>query len=1252
MNYFCDRPPEQPSQVVARQQEDDLESVVSSSRFQRVFRPRLHTKNRLILVSTGMLAIILLTFASSANHSTTYVNAQVTASPELFANSNASNANTDDIEDALAPLAISNPSFEDRDDSGFARGWQLREGITQLDTSTVLDGQTSLRIESDTPTSFFTRQALDLAPNTRYLLRASIKTDGVLGQGAGFRLSLGAERVQSEGLRGTHDWRIVEERFTTPNEVDEIFLDLLWNIEVGTIWYDKLELLLDDGRFNRSQEMMSFASFNAPELSVRAPAHVPIGVFQSGAALDGLDGFIEMVSRLQSAGMDSAIVIERSGSASVFEHADASKFNLILMPNFELDRSWWADEFPDTPEQASDAATAITSNLSGYESLLAYALVDEPHTRMTSKVCNITDAFRATSDVPVTGVFVGTNRGELIFRDCQPDILLIDLYPFNQESALGEFNMRGFGYNSLDFVDYIRRYTRFKTPEQPLWVLLQTHSTDWPDYKLREPTPEELRAMNWLSLGEGASGFFYFHWTTAQTWRGLADNPMLLTEVASFSQRVTRLTPLLLNWQKTDDLFFITADDAATEQIGYTSTLTANNLDLPEEVFNASLTQDGEQTFVVVVNRDVQEAREVYLEALPTLPDLHLANAETGERQALTDPIMLDAGSGALFLVLDGPLEATAQALNMDFGMPVEALSDLSLIDTQAVETVDMFVAPASDDVPETASGTTTDMTADDTANNSPDGSANVEVSTYPPTMSDDVTPDTTTDTVAESLTDTAVPPEVPPEATITPTLNPTDVSSDAVAAAASDTSSDTSSDVTSELTSDSESTNDVTSTETDNAVAAELPAPSRARDIQNGSVPFYPIDWSVDVGVWWDRNPLNPANGGFDPASVVHPQPRVNVCDYQDGSETAGIAEAIDALPLAGGTLWLPQDCGPYVVTAPLELLHDRYMHEGQLNITRRSNLHFLSDGARIVSDPSFIPEGDEYTLINMKSMEMQDTRTEGNPDRNYYFENLVIDGGNVLYQGLSFDGIRDVFIYDVRFENFATYDKKHPGVIRAAIQSDNLWCIRCTFTGGAHGIYVDGSHNSGVIDSTFTGGYRNAILLLTNDDTAPFSEQQRSAQYYVIANNTFEFERGSIIQMAAANSLVTDNIVRGTHRHFVGSDGKWSGTLEEELIYDFYGNIIRDNTVEGSLSYFLEVSGWNEGGFERYNIGNFVVEGNRAESVRAVLNLRPRFPKASINNIDVRNNIFLGVRDDVLWGETGTVSGVRFLGNVIEYD
>ena len=212
-------------------------------------------------------------------------------------------------------------------------------------------------------------------------------------------------------------------------------------------------------------------------------------------------------------------------------------------------------------------------------------------------------------------------------------------------------------------------------------------------------------------------------------------------------------------------------------------------------------------------------------------------------------------------------------------------------------------------------------------------------------------------------------------------------------------------------------------------------------------------------------------------------------------------------------------------------------------------------------------------------------------------------------------------------------------------------LWCIRCRFDSASHGIYIDGSHNSGVIDSTFTGGYRNAILLLTNDDTAPFSDQQRSVQYYVVANNRFDFESGSIVQMAAANTLITDNIVRGSHRHFVGVDGKWSGTLRDGLIYDYYGNVIQNNIIEGSLAFFLEVSGWNRGDFRRYNIGDITVTSNYANNVRTILNLRTRHPDALIDGITLDDNTFDGVREEVNSDSFGTITNVNFLENMISY-
>jgi hypothetical protein len=213
-------------------------------------------------------------------------------------------------------------------------------------------------------------------------------------------------------------------------------------------------------------------------------------------------------------------------------------------------------------------------------------------------------------------------------------------------------------------------------------------------------------------------------------------------------------------------------------------------------------------------------------------------------------------------------------------------------------------------------------------------------------------------------------------------------------------------------------------------------------------------------------------------------------------------------------------------------------------------------------------------------------------------------------------------------------------------------VWCIRCRFFDRASfAIYIDGVHNGGVVDSTFAGGYRNAILMLTNDDTAPFSERQRNVQYYVVANNRFVFEGGGIIQMAAANTLITDNVVQGRHRHFVGSDGKWSRVMGAGLIYDFDGNVIRDNTIESSLEFFIDIAAWNEGDFRRYNIGNMTVTGNDVADVRTILNLRPRFDDGLIENIRLQNNSFSGVREVQRDDGTGTIRNVDFVDNTIEY-
>ena len=91
------------------------------------------------------------------------------------------------------------------------------------------------------------RTSVNLRPNTRYTVRVRVKTEAVRGSGAGFRLLVGDARVDSERLRGNHDWRVLEESFVTPATFDDSHVDLIWNVDSGVIWYDQLELFVDTG---------------------------------------------------------------------------------------------------------------------------------------------------------------------------------------------------------------------------------------------------------------------------------------------------------------------------------------------------------------------------------------------------------------------------------------------------------------------------------------------------------------------------------------------------------------------------------------------------------------------------------------------------------------------------------------------------------------------------------------------------------------------------------------------------------------------------------------------------------------------------------------------------------------------------------------------------------------------------------------------------------------------------------------------
>jgi hypothetical protein len=205
--------------------------------------------------------------------------------------------------------------------------------------------------------------------------------------------------------------------------------------------------------------------------------------------------------------------------------------------------------------------------------------------------------------------------------------MLLDVYPAAAGSGTCQLSMDGFGYPHVDFVDYIRFLARHKPVSTPLWLILQTHRYDSGDlHALRQPTIEEVRQQNWLALGEGATGVFWFVYSSQQGWTGLRDNPELFHEVAVFAHRLRPLRGTLLGLNRVSDRFQVSSRGRA-----YVSTLS---------------TADGSALYAIAVNRDCDQAQELAIQA-PTLRGA-LVDMESGQRYELGQSIPTNPGDGRI----------------------------------------------------------------------------------------------------------------------------------------------------------------------------------------------------------------------------------------------------------------------------------------------------------------------------------------------------------------------------------------------------------------------------------------------------------------------------------------------------------------------------------------------------------------------------------------------------------------------------
>jgi hypothetical protein len=372
------------------------------------------------------------------------------------------------------------------------------------------------------------------------------------------------------------------------------------------------------------------------QLSVpSAVSYFPLGVFEDSGMVGGhQETFQKMLNDLKSRGLDSVMFTNNYADrdAPMLTISDNMDMHVFFLPAGDFNESWWKSEIPATIARARQAAEPVVNQLHMHPSFKGYIVKDEPGRRDMKKVALMTQALQELdTNRPATPILIGTDRVGPIFEAARPEVMLIDVYPAGYHNPIGDFTLTGFGYNHLDFVSYIREVTQKKPPTTPLWIILQTHKFgDGGRFSLREPVPAEVRAQNWLAIGEGAKGIFWFIYSSQQGWNGLVDNPILYQEVTSLTLRVAPLRDTLLQLQKGDNVFTITGRGNP-----YVSTL---------------ISHDKTKTYVVAVNMDCENPQELKITS-DTLNG-KLRDLETTRTYEQGERISFRPGDGHIFEVI------------------------------------------------------------------------------------------------------------------------------------------------------------------------------------------------------------------------------------------------------------------------------------------------------------------------------------------------------------------------------------------------------------------------------------------------------------------------------------------------------------------------------------------------------------------------------------------------------------------------
>jgi hypothetical protein len=352
-----------------------------------------------------------------------------------------------------------------------------------------------------------------------------------------------------------------------------------------------------------------------------SPSGTPIayGVFEDAGMVGGASAMGAMITDLRLHNIPSVMFTNgflhhQLPLAEVSDAQDFAVYASWMMG--DLYERWWNLAPAPNITTARQVIGPMVDALRVHPSIRGYNLIDDATPDKNELMRLAVEVFRERDPGrPASPMMVQNDLGQQVFDYVRPDAFLTYNYSANETTTPCSW--------ASTLVDEIRYTTRTKPAHVPLWIVLQTHQTTFGPVgtKLRYPSAEEVRLQNWIALGEGARGIWWFIYSSQQGWLGLRDQPVLYAEVGEVARRTTALPS------------FTKKVDQVSAGANYASTMTD---------------QTGVQ-FVVAANTSCA-TRDVTL----TTSSLsgRLLDVESGQTFAFGEPIPFRGGDGRIFRLL------------------------------------------------------------------------------------------------------------------------------------------------------------------------------------------------------------------------------------------------------------------------------------------------------------------------------------------------------------------------------------------------------------------------------------------------------------------------------------------------------------------------------------------------------------------------------------------------------------------------